>query len=661
MRRLLLLLLTLHGMVQAQYYFVPYPQAGQNPGGLNNDDEYPVGGGLSATWTSIHPGSAASPAWTSQQTIPFAFQFNGNAVNNFYVSTSGVLTFSSNPGTAPSYSNLVIPDAAIPDSSVMIWGIEGSGANDNIVRKVFGTAPNRQLWIMFSSYTISGSTAYQYWSLVLEETTNNIYVVDQRSSNPSAAGVTIGIQIDAGNALCLGNSNNTSSLAGTNFKPSDNAYYMFVPGTQPADDAHLLGITTYEYQALANAPYLLAGNIHNAGSSTINTLELTYTVNGGAAVSNTISGLSIAPGTTSAFTCTVPWNPGAAGTFNINMTVNTVNGNPDNNTANNTVSKDIIVVPALTQLTPLFEVFTSSTCSPCAPSNAALNALLDNNPNKFTCVKYQMDFPGTGDPYVNADGKTRQTYYGVTGIPDLRLDGTQDISAAAFGQAEFDAEYLKPAFMNIDATWSISNKTITVQASVNALTNISGSNKMFIAVVENPTVGNAATNGETEFHYVEQKMLPNGSGNTLTAIQNGVPQSMTRTYTFPDTANVENFENLMVAVWVQDVNSKLVHQSTYATKLLGRQEFESPLGGIVSVFPNPAGQQVTLNYQLHQDQEVNIRVYNALGETVWSSGNIQAGHGLNRQDINLSGFSSGIYFADLQIGNNHYRARFIRQ
>jgi hypothetical protein len=112
---------------------------------------------------------------------------------------------------------------------------------------------------------------------------------------------------------------------------------------------------------------------------------------------------------------------------------------------------------------------------------------------------------------------------------------------------------------------------------------------------------------------------------------------------------------------VQDVNSKLVHQSTYATKLLGRQEFESPLGGIVSVFPNPAGQQVTLNYQLHQDQEVNIRVYNALGESVWSSGNIQAGHGLNRQDINLSGFSSGIYFADLQIGNNHYRARFIRQ
>lgn len=661
MRKLFTILLLLSIGTRAQYYGVPYPTAGQNPGALNNDDEYPVGSGLSTTWTSIHPGSAATPAWSPQQSIPFTFQFNGAPVSNFFVSTSGVLTFSATPGTAPAYANQVIPSTLIPDQSVMAWGIEGTGSNDNIVRKLFGNAPNRQLWIMFSSYTVTGSTSYQYWSIVLEETSNNIYVVDQRCSNPSQAGVTIGIQIDQSNALCIGNTNNLSSLAGTNFKPADNAYYMFVPGTQPANDAHLLNISTYEYQALPNAPFTLEGNIHNAGSSNINSMEITYAINGGAAVNNVISGLNIAPGTSSAFACTVPWNPSAAGAYTVEMAVATVNSNADLNTTNNTATKTINVVPALTQLTPLFEVFTSSTCSPCAASNPILDALLDANPNKFTCVKYQMDFPGTGDPYVNADGITRQSYYGVTGIPDIRLDGTQDISAAAFGQPDFDAEYLKPAFMNINATWSITNKTVTVNAAVNALTDISGTNRLFIAVVENPTVGNAATNGETEFHYVEQKMLPNGNGNTLAAIMNGVPQNISATYTFPDTAKVENFNNLLVAVWVQNVNTKLVHQSTFATKVLGRQEFETPAGGIVSVYPNPAGEQLTLAYQLHKDQQVSISLVNMLGEVVWLSGEMNGGHGLNKQDINLSGLSSGVYFADLSIGNNHYRTRFVKQ
>lgn len=39
---------------QAQYYYLPFTSnPGQNPGNLNNDGEYPVGGGLPAGWTTI--------------------------------------------------------------------------------------------------------------------------------------------------------------------------------------------------------------------------------------------------------------------------------------------------------------------------------------------------------------------------------------------------------------------------------------------------------------------------------------------------------------------------------------------------------------------------------------------------------------------------------
>src|SRR5687767_12686617 len=114
----------------SQYYYIPFQNAGTNPGNLNLDSEYPVGGGLPAGWTSIHAGSAASPAWSSTQTIPFTFLFNGSAVTQYKVSTSGVLTFDVTAVTAPSYTRGAIPNAGLPDKSVAIWGLSGLASND---------------------------------------------------------------------------------------------------------------------------------------------------------------------------------------------------------------------------------------------------------------------------------------------------------------------------------------------------------------------------------------------------------------------------------------------------------------------------------------------------------------------------------------------------
>ena len=145
------LLLSL-SFANAQYWRIDYPNAATNPGGLNTDDEYPVGGGLATTWATIQ-GFSATPVWSPAQTIPFSFSFNGAAVTQFKVSTSGVLTFNTGSSmAAPAYAKASLPDATIPDQSVCIWGLAALGSNDNIVTKTFGTAPNRQLWVQFSSY-----------------------------------------------------------------------------------------------------------------------------------------------------------------------------------------------------------------------------------------------------------------------------------------------------------------------------------------------------------------------------------------------------------------------------------------------------------------------------------------------------------------------------
>ncbi|MBL0071768.1 MAG: hypothetical protein IPP34_08130 [Bacteroidetes bacterium] len=84
--------------------------------------------------------------------------------------------------TSTIFTSQLLPSALIPDNSVCVWGLQATGANDNIVVKTFGTAPNRQYWIFFTSYSIPGNTAgWTYWSIVLEETSNKIYLVDQRT------------------------------------------------------------------------------------------------------------------------------------------------------------------------------------------------------------------------------------------------------------------------------------------------------------------------------------------------------------------------------------------------------------------------------------------------------------------------------------------------
>ncbi|MEQ8359260.1 MAG: hypothetical protein RH860_07205 [Cytophagales bacterium] len=128
----------------AQYFYLPPVNTGSNPGGLNNDDEFPFGGGLDASWTQIQ-GPSATPVWSPVQTIPFTFNFNGSPVTQYKASTSGVVTFTTSASAVPSTSNTALPSASIPDNSAMVWGLTGSGSNDNIVTKTFGSAEQTTL------------------------------------------------------------------------------------------------------------------------------------------------------------------------------------------------------------------------------------------------------------------------------------------------------------------------------------------------------------------------------------------------------------------------------------------------------------------------------------------------------------------------------------
>ena len=79
----------------------------------------------------------------------------------------------------------------------------------------------------------------------------------------------------------------------------------------------------------------------------------------------------------------------------------------------------------------------------------------------------------------------------------------------------------------------------------------------------------------------------------------------------------------------------------------------------IDVYPNPANDVVKINYNLNEPKTVNINIYNNIGILVFSSykGKLQSGK--HNCEINVSDFTKGIYFVNMQIGDTHVNKKII--
>jgi thiol-disulfide isomerase/thioredoxin len=212
-------------------------------------------------------------------------------------------------------------------------------------------------------------------------------------------------------------------------------------------------------------------------------------------------------------------------------------------------------------LKPIFEVFTSSTCGPCASANPVLDAVLAANPNTHSLIKYQMNWPGSGDPYYTAEGGVRRQYYGVNAVPDMYINSNK-LYPGSTTQAIYNSYLGQPASVQIVVSNAFidEDNNLTVDVNIEAQQALAAGLKLHIVVVEKTTTGNVASNGETSFHNVMMKMLPNASGTTLPALSPGTPFTLSQSYDM-DLTHMEEANDLAVIVFVQDNANKSVKQS----------------------------------------------------------------------------------------------------
>ena len=662
----------------AQYYYIPYTGAGTNPGGLNTDDEYPVGGGLTTGWTSIHPGSATTPAWTAVQTLPFAFQFNGVAVTQYKVSTSGVLTFTTGAATAPAYSTVALPNANIPDNSICVLGIRGNGTNDNIVTKTFGTAPNQQHWIMFSSYT-TASGAYTYWSIVLEEGNNHIYVVDQRHS--ATYNVSVGIQLNATTAFMVAGSPALAVQAGADPTAADNTYYEFIFGTQVANQAKLKSATADPY-IIVPGTSTISGQIQNLGSATIGAIDVKYEFNG-STYTYSIPNLNLASNLTASFTHPTPAAINNAQLYPVKVWIELA-GDADH--TDDTLNTSISGLSYQTTKRVLIEEATGTWCGWC-PRGAVYTEQIDTvYPGSALVVAVH-----NSDPMVN-------TAYdaGMGGLISGYPSGAVDRKDNDVDPTDFDASYndrindVSPADVGVSAYFNAATRQVDVVISATFATEVNGDFRLNAILVEDEVTGATAAYNQTNYYSSQsQNIALSGAGHNWQTEPNPVlaanmvynfvgrdilggfdgpvgslpsscSASTTYTYSFTTTIPAAWDESQMRVIGIlQDgATGHVLNANRGAYGITTSVAEVTAPSFSMSLYPNPATDFAQLEINMVQSGRYNVEVFDMLGKSVYNQ-SFNAMSGKNILPINTRTLKSGMYMVRTIVNGESLTQRLI--
>lgn len=330
--------------------------------------------------------------------------------------------------------------------------------------------------------------------------------------------------------------------------------------------------------------------------------------------------------------------------------------------------------------TAFVETFTSSTCPPCASGNINLEAVLADpqNDDKYVSLKYQMNWPGNGDPYYTDEGGTRRGVYGVSGVPDTRVDGGANIFTGTFAQSDLDASYIDPAKANITVVYEVNEaaKTISIEGDVEMLVNTNPGMRIYLAVFEYSTQNNVGTNGETSFEHVMKKMLPGDGGVVMPPMSAGDIYHFEQTYQFngnytlPASAqsqtnhaiehSIEEFSDLGVAAWVQTLSTREVYNAQYGVP--GTVSVNSnPTNSIASakIYPNPTLSNAILAIQTVKEQNIAIDIVDGLGQVISSEQLLKVQAGRTTHKMNVSDLRKGLYTVRISSPNGLISRRLV--
>ena len=388
-----------------------------------------------------------------------------------------------------------------------------------------------------------------------------------------------------------------------------------------------LGLVSINIHEISNATNNdISFTVRNSGKETITSFTASYQIDEEEVVTHNFeANIASLDKKSFSFPNKVNLTPG---THNLTVSIINVNEKEDI-TIDNVLTIEINSALMSLQRKPYIEHFSSSNCTACVAVNQMMALLTEKHQNQYIYTKYPFYSWPYDDPYKTEESGARQKYYNVNAAPTLFFDGDLYGNGAII-EEDFMKRYNTPAHIEIKGAFNVNENDSTINVSIDLMPFVNLYEKrLFVSVNEKTTTKNVGYNGETEWHHLMMKMLPDVEGTELD-LKAGELQHFEFSYDMNETY-MEELNDLEVAVWVQDYNDYIVYNSNYmyeytehpypaknmqltAEKNTLQITWEAPEKG------NPVGYDVYVNEKLAADniKELSYSVENAKGLNVVS-------------------------------------------
>jgi hypothetical protein len=235
----------------------------------------------------------------------------------------------------------------------------------------------------------------------------------------------------------------------------------------------------------------------------------------------------------------------------------------------------LLALPATAaQRVVLFEEATNTSCGPCASANPVIAQVFDHFGDQLGVCKYHAWWPGVNDPFYQHNitpQRTRiQNYYGITGVPDVVVDGSNGPSPGDYNAmvAAINTRLGVASPLVIDCSGITIGDECQISVDVTVETPQAAADyRLFVALIEDFIEYNAA-NGEREHLFTFRHFNNNDTAPHGEPIDLGTAGLQEFDYTFPFDVGVYQTEEMSVTAWVQNVSTREVLQAGHAELLV---------------------------------------------------------------------------------------------
>mgnify|MGYP001332626253 CR=1 FL=1 len=269
-----------------------------------------------------------------------------------------------------------------------------------------------------------------------------------------------------------------------------------------------------------------------------------------------------------------------------------------------------------------FEHFTQASCGPCAAQNPSFQTVYTPNRLNGHHVAIHTSWPGYDPMYLHntTESASSVSYYTVTGVPDMIVNGKSVGSPTSVNQATFDAAGQSP--IRVRVTESNDGREVSGRVTIEVLDDVPAGNYVLkTAVVERDIVYTAApgSNGEKEFPNVFRRYLGNGLGGEPVTLTKG--QDFNFDYVYSIHADWKT--DIYTLAWVVNTTTKEVLNSgeprdvsieAFATTAKLFQKAEPAGNQFKTTVINTSDQDVQVEISINADQPGDwAATYNFLG------------------------------------------------